>query len=113
VLSIVACFLLEPLGLVSPSYVIRGGNVELILPPTGLGFQDTLIVMVVTLIMGTGGTSLLVGRSRLAQRKAQEQARVLTWQLEALLPDHARTMALAPEKTVEECIMERTAARSA
>ena len=113
VLSIVACFLIEPLGLASPSYICRGSTVELIMPPTGLGFQDTLFVMAASLIMGTGGTSLLVGRSRLAQRKAQEQARVLTWQLEALLPDNARAMALAPEKTVAECFAERAAARGA
>ncbi|MDI1479306.1 serine/threonine-protein kinase [Polyangium sp. y55x31] len=97
VLSIVGCFLIEPLGLVSPSYVVRGDTVELIMPATGLGFQDSLIVMAASLILGTGGTSLLVGRSRLAQRKAQEQARVLTWQLEALLPDRARTLAFASE----------------
>ncbi|MDI1442636.1 serine/threonine-protein kinase [Polyangium sp. 6x1] len=97
VLSIVACFLIEPLGLVSPSYVVHGDTVELLLPCAKLGFHDTLIVMAASLILGTGGTSLLVGRSRLAQRKAQEQARVLTWQLEALLPDRARILAFASE----------------
>ncbi|UQA63401.1 serine/threonine-protein kinase [Polyangium aurulentum] len=88
--SIVIFFLLEPLGILSPTYVYRDGGIELLFPALRLGATGALGLYAVVVVLGACGAALISGHGRIALRRAQEEACLLTAQLEYLLPERAR-----------------------
>jgi serine/threonine-protein kinase len=96
--SVVVFFLLEPLGILPPSYVPHDGGIALSLPALRLGVTGALVLYAVVVVFGACSAAMITGRGRIALRRAQEQACLLTAQLEFLLPDHARVPAEARDE---------------